>query len=345
MKYISLISTDFHLKQENLENIRALHKEAIEIAEQKNITNHIWLGDIFDSRISQKQDILNVLTSIIEDYDSVGHKIICISGNHDKTNYNSKESFLDSYKYHPSFDLIDDIDYRMINGIECFFLPFFSDDILKEKKILKCFNGKKKVLFGHFAVTGSRNNDGSVVESDIKVSDFKCFDKVFLGHYHDYQEISKNIIHLGSLQQNNFGEEENNKGFWLLDDKLNVTNIPSKFGQRFKKLEIDLKNTPIKQVDTLIQKFKTSNPNSKLRVEVWGEESSLKAFEKDKYVKLGIDVKKKSCEVEIISNEIENVKILSSKDIQEKFKLFCKENDYNYQEGEKILKEILYENR
>ena len=57
------------------------------------------------------------------------------------------------------------------------------------------------------------NNDGSSVESSIRPSLFKDWGLVLSGHYHDYQELSDNVVHLGSLTQNNFGEDEN-KGFF-----------------------------------------------------------------------------------------------------------------------------------
>lgn len=57
---------------------------------------------------------------------------------------------------------------------------------------------------------------------------------MYLGHYHDYQQVGSNIFHLGSLQQNNFGEDES-KGFWMLYDDCTVELLKSKNGNVFKK--------------------------------------------------------------------------------------------------------------
>lgn len=337
MDPIALIYTDFHIKPDNVESVSTLCKEAIQIANKYSIENHIWLGDVFDNRVSQRESVLNGLTQIIEMYDKVNHRIYCIPGNHDKTDYSSRNSFLHPYKYHPSFDLIDDLDYRMIGGKECFFLPFFSDEIMMEN--IECFAGSKDFLFGHFAVTGSKNNDGSEVESRIKPSLFKTFKKVFLGHYHNQQDINPNIIHLGSLQQNNFGEDDR-KGFWLLYSDGTIELITSKIGQTFKKLKIDLSNLTQKQAVSMIDKFKEDNPGARLRVEVCGETAAVKAFDKTRFQ--GIDIKKKYEEIDVDLN-IDNIdiKTLSQQDIIDKFKLFCEENEYNYNEGLIILKEIL----
>lgn len=151
-----------------------------------------------------------------------------------------------------------------------------------------------------------------------------------MGHYHNYQRVGSNIYHLGSVQQNNFGEDEK-KGFWLLDSDLEVDLIPSTKGTVFKKLEIDLEETSHKQAVALINKFKKENPTARVRVEVWGEQSSLDAFDKDAFTKEGVDIKKKFKEIEIkevLAPTVE-VKTLEAKDIEDRFSSFCKENGYD----------------
>lgn len=171
-----IISTDWHLKPSNIGEITELQRQELNVAEDNGITNHVWLGDIFDSRISQRQDVLNAFSSILDMYARMEHKIYCIPGNHDKSDYSSDESFLDAFKYHKGFKLITELDAFEIGGIICYFMPFFDNAIwLKEMNndVLKEKNHKTHVLFTHIAFQGSRNNDGSEVESDIKPSLFK----------------------------------------------------------------------------------------------------------------------------------------------------------------------------
>lgn len=335
-KPIVLINTDFHLNPNNQESIYNLHVQAINVANTNGIKNHIWLGDIFDSRVSQKQSVLNTLTKIIELYDEAGHKIYCLVGNHDKTDYNSSESFLDSYKYHPSFDLISETDYRQIVGLNCYFIPFYNDDIWKEE-LLSLNPQTESYLFSHIAITGSINNDKTTIENSIKSSDFKCFKKVLLGHYHDYQQISSNIFHLGSIQQNNFGEDEE-KGFWLLNEDGVVTLVKSEIGKKFNKLIVDLDQTTVKEAEKMIEIFKKENPTTNIRVELWGEKSTVHAFDKSKLEESGISVKKKYREIESIESETSEVKALTNSDLMNKLKIFCEENSYDYEEGLTILK-------
>lgn len=340
-KYLAIISTDHHLTADNATIIKDILLEELDLAEKKKIQTHIWLGDVFDNRVSQREVCLSTLNDVLEEYDKRGHHVICIPGNHDKTSYTSKKSFLTPFKYHPSFTLVEELDGMQVEGVYCFFLPFFKDDILLDELEEIGDKRKKNILFGHFAVTGSKNMDGSEVSNLLKPSMFQMFKKVYLGHYHNYQRVGENIYHLGSVQQNNFGEDEK-KGFWLLDSDLNVDLVSSTKGQVFKKLEIDLGETPHKQAVSLIKKFKKENPTARVRVEVWGEQSSLDAFDKDAFTKEGIDIKKKFKEVEEKHSILAEVKTLDKKDIEERFSAFCKENEYDEKEGKEILDKLMY---
>ena len=183
----------------------------------------------------------------------------CISGNHDKTNYDSKESFLDQFQYHPALKLnglLGGIPFRNSN-IFLHFIPFFSNDLWIEKfeelivreEILSTSTSIRHILCSHIAVQGSQNNDGTIVESNIKHTMFKDFYKVFLGHYHNQQRIN-NIFHLPSLQQNNFGEDED-KGFTVLYDDGSHELIKSNF-KPYRKIKIDVDKASKKEINEVI---------------------------------------------------------------------------------------------
>ena len=111
---IAVISTDRHLKEENALDLLDLSEQEIALAQKLKVKTVIWLGDIFDSRLSQRQELLNCLTLMIQMYHEAGLQIICIPGNHDKTDYEDDDSFLTAYKYHPGFDLIETPQARVI---------------------------------------------------------------------------------------------------------------------------------------------------------------------------------------------------------------------------------------
>ena len=104
---IAIISTDKHLQEANALELLDIAEQEIALAQEQGVDTVIWLGDIFDSRLSQRQELLTCLTEMIELYHEHGITLLCIPGNHDKTDYESDESFLTAYKYHPGFNLYE----------------------------------------------------------------------------------------------------------------------------------------------------------------------------------------------------------------------------------------------
>ena len=300
---------------------------------------------MFDSRIAQKQEVLSTWDEILDAYDKAGIEVVCIRGNHDSSDYKSSNSFLKPYKHHPNFRLVDDIDIIEEEGYLFGCIAYYDENIWIERfeELKECILDQKKneklICLGHIEITGS-SNLGHVTENKLKTGSFKDFDMTFLGHFHDQQEINEKVVHLGSLVQNNFGEDEQ-KGFWIINSDLSYELIPSK-SKKYKKQVIDLDIMTFKQADKLIKDLKTKNPDDYVRVELTGGQDTLKSIDKKVYQELGIDVKLKAKELEVNEVEVvEEVKVLTNNDILSKFKDWCKENDYNYKEGFNILKQVL----
>ena len=231
---IAVISTDRHLKEENALDLLDLSEQEIALAQKLKVKTVIWLGDIFDSRLSQRQELLNCLTLMIQMYHEAGLQIICIPGNHDKTDYEDDDSFLTAYKYHPGFDLIETPQARVIGGVDFDFVPFYSVDMWLDKFAeLDPPPGLKSVLCSHTAVQGSINNDGKVVENRIKTKLFNKYGKVLLGHYHNAQQPASNVFHLPSIRQNNFGEDEEKAN--ALIQEYHLENVIKKYPMQTQK--------------------------------------------------------------------------------------------------------------
>lgn len=343
---ITMIFTDIHLKESNCNEIKELLiGQGIEICKTRRLKRCFCLGDVFDSRIAQKQEVLSTWDEILDAYDKAGIEVVCIRGNHDSSDYKSSNSFLKPYKHHPNFRLVDDIDIIEEEGYLFGCIAYYDENIWIERfeELKECILDQKKneklICLGHMEITGS-SNLGHVTENKLKPSSFKDFDMTFLGHFHDQQELNEKVIHLGSLIQNNFGEDEQ-KGFWIINSDLSYELIPSK-GKKYKKQVIDLDTMTFKQADKLIKDLKTKNPDDYVRVELTGGQDTLKSIDKKVYQELGIDVKLKAKELEVNEVEVaEEVKVLTNNDIVSKFKDWCKENDYNYKEGFNILKQVL----
>jgi exonuclease SbcD len=188
----------------------------------------------------------------------------------------------------------------------------------------------KHILLSHTAINGSVNNDGSKVECGISVGDFKQWDLVLLGHYHNQQQVGSNIFHIPSIQQNNFGED-NQKGFTVVYSDGSFELFLSKFKQ-YEKVVIDFDKTSKKQLDTIIKQH--SNNDKFVRLDFVGSSDKIKSLNKEELIALGFDVKIKVKEVEqTIEFAEEEVKNHTKESITEEFKLFCKEKNKDFKTG------------
>ena len=339
-KPIAIISTDKHLKDSNAMELIDLAEQEIQLAKRLGVKQIIWLGDLFESRIGQRQELLTCMSEMIDMYAEAGLKIMCIPGNHDKTDYTLDDSFLSSYRYHPGFTLFEEPKVVEFEGIEMHFVPFYEQETWVQKfKWLPKPLSKNSILFSHTAVSGSINNDGKTVENKISLKMFANYGKVFLGHYHNAQQPGKNVFHLPSTQQNNFGEDED-KGFTVLYDDLSFELVRSRFVP-YKTIKL---NTLALTSEELVAASKEINTEDQhLRVTLVGDQQSVKAVNKKLFTDRGavVEVKYTDVEVEPEAEETRVVRKLSGTDIQGKFKEFCDEKGYNYEEGLMLLKEIM----
>lgn len=340
MDPIYLVFTDIHLKPTNIKQVKNAIEEIIGICNSYNINHVFCLGDVFDDRIAQTQSVLLAWNEIIERFQSERIEFYVIRGNHDTSDYQLDKTFLKVYGERLYYHLIDQPYSEKILGHDCHFLPFYLDDILIDE-LSENLQDKTGFLFGHFAVQGSKLGSRDI-DSTLSRSLFKSFDKVFLGHIHDYFQVNENIFHLGSLFQNDFGEVPENKGAWIIYDDGSFQNVSIHSGQTYKKIILDVDNLSKKQIETRIIRSREDNPECRLRIELQGNKASLQSFDKSKYSDLGIDFKKKCKEIEIKEqNNSNDIKILTMVDIDMKFKAFCEERDLDYEKGSKILSQVI----
>lgn len=338
---IAIISTDWHLNDNNALQLLNIAEEEVALAKRLGVDSIIWLGDMFDSRVSQRQDLLNCLDAIIDIHTQNGLWVHCIPGNHDKTNYKENDSFLTPYRFHPNFHLYENEYGGLIKNVAAYFVPFYQQDVWIEhfKKIRGLGRGDKSVLFSHTAIEGSINNDGSTVESSIKASMFEHFDRVFLGHYHNAQQPARNVFHLPSVAQNNFGEDEN-KGFTVLYDDLSFETIQSDF-KPYRSITLDAGIVTRSDINNAVEEAKSGN--AYVRVVLTGSQEQMKGVDRKKLQAAGVSVKVKYDDVEVTDTpeQMTAVKELSGADIKEKFVKFCEANSYNVEEGLSLLKETM----
>lgn len=309
----------------------------IDLCVKHKVKRVFLLGDIFDSRKAQRQLVLDAFDEILDDFEEADIIVVGIPGNHDKTLYNSHTSFLKPFRHHPAFEYYDNPYTTILGDFKVDLLPFFEEEMYLDQLSIFKQAPQSDFLFTHTAFEGSINNDGSKVSTPIKPKFFEQYKTVFSGHYHNQHVVGKNIVHIPSIQQNNYGED-NQKGFTAIFEDGSYELIVSRF-REFKKLKIDLDSLSSKEVDSIINESSFETENSNIRIEFTGDKSKLKSIKKELLVVRGFDVKTKDKSVEKsieLASSGEAVRYNDSS-IMEEFNSFCESNSLDVNTGVKYL--------
>ena len=337
---IAVISTDWHIRPDNVELSLDLAAQQIRLAKEMEVQSLICLGDVFDSRKAQPEIVLNTFSRILDMAEEAGMTLMCIPGNHDKTDPYSETSYLTPFIGRKSFKIAEQWSFLFLtDAIVIGILPYFREDVWLEmlsslKDCMNVYSGKK-YLFSHQAVTGSVNNDGSKVQNRIMRKDLEGFEKVFLGHYHNYQQPLPNVYHLAAWKQSSFGENED-KGFYILNADENG-DVDIEFRQsefpKFITYEMDASELDMKTAKEITSQFKGSS--DRVRISIKGDVAEIKSASAKVLEESGIKVKK---EVELKKSEISQVKDYRKKEAMiEAFREFCDEKGYDFDEGIEYL--------
>ena len=338
MNPIAIIFNDAHLKTGNEQDVIHSVRHLLKYAKKNEITSLIFAGDLFDSRSFQRQSVLQAFDEILDLVNKAGCTLYIFPGNHDKTVYASYDSFLDVYRHYPNVVFNRELSVIELDGIKITLLPFFSDDMLIP--MLEEAEGTD-VLISHFEMAGSTHLGKVSNKSVINKKLLSKWTKTYLGHYHNHHEITEDIVHLPSLRQSNFGEDDK-KGFAVLYNDLSYKLIEGDF-KRFKKLTININTTTSDQIKKLITTYQNSSDT--IRFEFVGDESKLKALDKAQFNDTGIDVKVKyEVKYDFTDSNIELPTVVEhygEEQVKDAFKVFCDEKGYDYQEGVVLLNKFL----
>lgn len=328
MKPLAIIFNDIHLGEGNEKDVYTSVKQVIDYAQDNNILDIIFAGDWFHLRSFQRQSWLTATDKLLDEFHEAGLILHLFPGNHDKTVYASRDSFLDSYKHYPAVRFYREISEIKINEVSITLLPFFSDELLVP--MIKDAPGGD-VLISHFEMQGSTHLGKVSEKQNITRKMLKKWNKTYLGHFHNTHEINKDIIHLPSLRQSNFGED-NNKGFTILYDDLSYEIIRGVF-KEFQKVCIDLDKTSLPELKILIKTYQ--NSDNVVRFELTGEKSKLDSLGKELFKGTGIDVKKKYDKVFELDEAEKPIVIqsYSRADIEKSFTSFCDDKGYDEEAG------------
>lgn len=328
MKPIALLVNDPHLNKDNISLVVDIFDQALNVCSERGITRVILGGDMVTNRSGQPLSVLKALELIFTKFSEKSITLWGIPGNHDKTNPDDYDSYLDLFKNFENVRIFDKPSIQVFKGVNFWFMPYFSEEkwIEEFKKLEHSNKNKKDILITHIAFDGVKNNDGSEVISSLKPSDFKEFSKVFIGHYHNASKIGENLYFTGSAYQNNFGESIIDKGFTVIYDDCSHKLIKSKFPKYIKKV-VDVNDR--ETIRNLVEEYEDSD--DKIRFVLRGKKVDCEKISISEFNKRGIDIKFEVQEtIEAIElSESESVMSFDKKDIIKDFMNFCKENSIN----------------
>lgn len=320
----ALIFTDLHLNDINKDICLSFIDRLLKYAEEKQISQIIFMGDMIDVRRGPSSVSLLAIQEIFKKIsEKFQYNFNYFPGNHDKFIEDSKDSYLELF-IHYCPHLYKDIDYIQTKGkYDYVFFPYFEGEHF-EKAIGRLDYAqfdKPVILFAHYMY--------EQIPQEIK----KKFKKIFLGHNHDRSDFP-NGMYIGSCFPQNFSED-NNKGFTILYDDL-TTELISFTSQEYITQKIDINTFEEEQIKEYIQKFKSENPDKLLKVEFVGynkDISNLKNFCKklNIYYTSNIDNNVINQKEEVL-----NISKFSSNQIKEQFENFCQENNISEDVKNKI---------
>lgn len=348
-KPIAAFITDTHLFEkrsredslidDNIDLNKSLYRQARKIVSDLGLKTLYHGGDIFHSRKSQTERLLNVWQDILNEFKSDDIVLVSIDGNHDKTDQANKKSFLRPYENHSHFKLVSTAQrFNLTSKIDLHLISYFPDEeyetLFKNWLKNKDDFASKNVLLTHKTFKGSLLNAGKISDNGLNESDFSNFDLVLVGHLHNKHTIGR-VEYIGASHQHNFGEDER-KGVTVLYDDLSIEQIQLDFPKYIKYEVNPAEITPKDLSDLKAEKETTGNM---IKVVLKGTDSEVKAFDKKLLKEIGIKVES---DIQVVQKEIidEEVKPFTDSTIDEQFKEFCKTNKLEYSAGVEYLGKI-----
>ena len=341
---IAIWISDPHISENNITSTWGFFERIVDVAKKEKVKRLFIGGDIFTSRRGQTDVVLSTFSEILEYLHKKGIETFAFPGNHDKVDYTSDRSYLDSFTHHPGFTLFREPSKITIGFVQFFILPFYDEKLTYLSKLEKLYDleresGKCSILLTHVGFNGATPNGGHVIKNDIK-TDLLDYDTILVGHYHNQHVLDDKIFYTGSCYPVNFGEDSN-KGCCIID-KLG--------GIEFLKIEspeyITVKNTieelTPEGVQSIIEES-TSSIGDHYRVVITGDSLALKNDVRVTLEKAGVKVEVKT-EDQIMDPEVavDIYKTFDNNDIIDYFDQWAKERKpTNLKYGKQILKDQL----
>ncbi len=340
-KVVAILGNDYHLGTNNLKLVENIWNQQLELCVKFGKVPFVVGGDIFTYRSGQPLAVLSLFKELLDKTVQIGVKVIIIPGNHDKTALHDTKSYLDVFK-REGVNICSEETSIKAGNVDITLIPFFdNEEWLRRFYNVQLFGNNPHILITHMGIEGVRNNDGSIVSSPIKPSMFKDYDAVFIGHYHDSMQLGNNVYYTGSVYQNNFGENSEDKGFTVIYNDGTFDFIQSKFPKYIKEI-VDVKDNDT--LNNVIEKYE-DNKEDYVRIVFKGKKEDLKNVNKSILESKGFLVQYLPNEqtAAMESAESEGIVEYNKESLLTDFKQYCDDNnivDNKFEFGFNLIKQL-----
>ena len=319
LRTYSKIDPQTHLAYRELEVLSNLQK-IIDDLLAKNITVLAISGDIYHSA-NVSPTLQEKVNKTIFSAALKGMRCIIIDGNHDRPPLGTSMSPLQVFTTLQVSNVIHSKVYREvdIDNIKFVLLPVYATSTEVENYLAQVDKSKQIIVLGHFSVAGAKMNDWLVAENEeyidlnaFKKDNIKC---VILGHLHKPQILCTEplVFYTGSLQRTDFNEENQEKGYWIID----TSNYSHQFipidTLKFYTINDSLIEHSFQEVINSIDTSKVDNAVVRITLEV--DDTHKLSEEDEKYLNQFLtDLKAISINLKIKANVVKRVRNESLKE-------------------------------
>ncbi|MCQ2123274.1 MAG: metallophosphoesterase [Fibrobacter sp.] len=226
----------------------------------RNVKQIVFLGDVFSNRQFIAVGALDYAISFFKDK-LADFEVFVISGNHDLMYENSSSvTSIRMLSLLPNVHLFaGTVGKHEILGKTWYFVPWVIPDSAEKVSSWLVKLGcrmqsdiEKTVIAGHFEMVGALMEAGQISSGGFEPKKFLDAAKfTFSGHYHCRSEITgksgndHKIVYTGSPYHLSFAHVGTDCGYYLLDDKDNITFVENTVSPRFIEcVDTELDNLP-----------------------------------------------------------------------------------------------------
>lgn len=195
--------------------------------EGNNILHVLFAGDLYHVRSRVNTIVYNSIYDCIKTFPEHGIEMTMIPGNHDDTdNSDLPQHSLHAFKDIEGVTVVDTLSTVNLGDGTPVVCARYSKNTKMIKDFINSFSeddfDKKPILLAHLGVNGGLVGNGSFPMADaFEVNDLRpdLFKYVVLGHFHKRQMLggTNNVFYCGAPIQHSFGDEGEDKGFYVLD--------------------------------------------------------------------------------------------------------------------------------